>query len=81
MSFLDQSNDPNHPRNRMSWHQVPRCLYWLCIAAAGLSAAFGGQDQHFTDIDGEPTLITYDYDFMFFRLHQSAAGKWFIKAL
>lgn len=80
MSFLDQSNDPDHPRNFMHWHTVPVWLHWLCTAAAAFSAAFGGEEVHVTT-DPEIELVTCEYDLMFFRLHHTASGKWYFKAL
>lgn len=71
--------DPTHPRERTSWHSVPRKLYFLCEAAGMFAAAFGSANKKVMKKSRD--LISIEFDFMFFRLLQTSGGKWYFRAL
>lgn len=73
-TFLDPSDDPNHPRNFTKWHRIPNWLHWLCIMFAAISWAFESSET-------EPETSAIIYDFSFFRLKETPEKVWFFKAL
>ena len=77
--FLDQSNDPNHPRNRMQWHRIPDAARPVCRIFSIFCEMFNGSET--TTASGDPEKMLTVYDFAFFRLLEDPDGQWYFKAL
>jgi hypothetical protein len=77
--FLDQSNDPQHPRNKMKWHRIPDALHPVCKVFSIFCEMFNGSETTVTNF--EPVKTRTVYDFAFFRLLEEPDGQWFFKAL